>query len=242
MEPTKLKYIDDSYLFNFSATFLKVTAWKNKEAIILDETIFYPQGGGSPYDKGLINNDKGIFRVDEVRFNDGLVYHIGEFTSGKFEPGELVNLQIDKERRILNCRLQSAGHLIDEAVRNIGLIDLIPTKGFHFPEGAYVEYQGVIPEDKREEIKNQLESELKRMIKEGFEVKTAIVSKENLPEICHFVPENLPVNKPLRVVVIWGEKGIPCGANHVKNIHEIRYITVRKIKMKGNTIKIGYEI
>jgi Ser-tRNA(Ala) deacylase AlaX len=51
-------------------------------------------------------------------------------------------MAIDSQKRIFNARNHSAGHLIDIAMKNIGLGYLKPTKGFHFPEGSYVEYEG----------------------------------------------------------------------------------------------------
>jgi Ser-tRNA(Ala) deacylase AlaX len=240
--PTILKYLDDPYIFTGTAIVVKCAKWEEKDALITDQTIFYPQGGGSPYDQGMIKGEKGIFQVDQVRFADGLVYHIGGFVSGTFIPGDKVNLEIDEKRRRLNCKLQTAGHLVDEAMRNIGYGYLIPTKGYHFPDGPNVEYEGTLPPEKIEKMKKKLEVELNKMIQTGFEVKSLFVTKDEMPKYCHFMTKNIPEGKPLRVVIVWGEKGIGCGANHVKNIKDIGPITIRKIKVKGNAIKVGYDI
>ena len=73
----------------------------DKTIIFLDKTIFYPQGGGQPFDKGIIENNRGIFLVEEVRFVDGLVRHCGRFKEGTFFKGDLVTCIVDKERREL---------------------------------------------------------------------------------------------------------------------------------------------
>lgn len=210
--------------------------------MILDQTIFYPQGGGSPYDTGIIKTESGIFRVDAVRFDSGIVYHIGDFEQGIIKENETVTLQIDKERRILNCKLQTAGHLIDEAVRNLGYTQLIPTKGYHFPDGPNVEYEGNLEGVNLDEFQVQLQNEVNKLVKHGFEVKAFFCPKDELEKFCYSVPSKIPEGKPVRVVIVWGEKGIPCGANHVKNICKIEEIMIRKIKVKGKEIKVGYDV
>jgi Ser-tRNA(Ala) deacylase AlaX len=45
-----------------------------------------------------------------------------------------VILKINKDRRILNAKLHSAGHLLDCGVSKLGLENLHATKGFHFPD------------------------------------------------------------------------------------------------------------
>ncbi len=100
----------------------------------MDGTIFYPQGGGQPYDQGVIESAKGKFLVEEVRFVDGIVKHIGMFERGSFEKGDEVTCHVDKARRDLHSRLHSAGHIVDMGMTELGL-GWIPGKGYHFPDG-----------------------------------------------------------------------------------------------------------
>ncbi len=61
---TKLLYLDDSYLKECDAIIQSVAG----NEVILDQTIFYPRGGGQPSDTGkMIKTDSGIeARVVEV--------------------------------------------------------------------------------------------------------------------------------------------------------------------------------
>ncbi|MBS3052844.1 MAG: methionine--tRNA ligase [Candidatus Aenigmarchaeota archaeon] len=239
---TKLIYLEDSCKLHDTAKVLDVVEGENNKIIILDQTIFYPQGGGQQYDTGKIESGSAIFVVKEVRLNqEGVVNHIGDFIKGNFNKDEEVKLIIDKERRMFNSKLQSTGHLVDNGMINIGM-KLVPTKGYHFPDGPYVEYDGNIPEDKREEIRQKIEHEVNRMIKQGFNVKAELVNKDQLKEKCYFIPEFLPTNKPLRVVTVWGNLGIPCGGTHVKNIKEIGEVKISKISTKAGKVKISYLI
>ena len=112
---------------------------ENKFSIILNQTVFYPQGGGQPYDNGIIKNENAIFNVNEVRFIEGQVHHIGTYSKETFKIGDTVDCLVEKERRQLNTRLHSAGHLIDMGLKELGR-SWKPGKGYHFPNGPYVEY------------------------------------------------------------------------------------------------------
>jgi Ser-tRNA(Ala) deacylase AlaX len=238
---TKLKYFDDSYLFEYEAIVQEIFKdEKGNDVIVLNETIFYPQGGGQPYDQGYIKNNNNQFKVNEVRFIDGKVNHIGLFESGVIKIGDKVVLSIDKSRREYNSRNHTAGHLIDIAIKKIG--SFTPVKGFHFPEGAYVEYQGVIDETQKEEIRNRIEEEVNKLINENINVVTKFVSHQELFELCDFVPEWIPKDKPIRVVKIGDYKAHPCGGTHIKNTKEIGKMIIEKISQKKGNTRISYKI
>lgn len=59
---------------------------------------------------------------------------------------------IDGEFRKINARVHSAGHLLDMAMNRAGKTELKPGKGYHFVEGPYVEYIGVIPDKERDAL------------------------------------------------------------------------------------------
>lgn len=67
----------------------------------------------------------------------------------------MVEQKINQEKRRLYARIHSGGHFLDIAVKKIGL-PWTPSKGFHFPEGSYVEYIGTI-EGKAEDIAAKLQ-------------------------------------------------------------------------------------
>ena len=79
MALTKLLYFEDFTLLKFDSKVTDVSEENERTIIVLDQTVFYPQGGGQPYDKGVIENPSGKFLVEEVRFLEGTVKHIGTF-------------------------------------------------------------------------------------------------------------------------------------------------------------------
>lgn len=239
-EPTELLYMTNRS-FEFSGSEV-VDTFKNesgKTVLILDKTIFYPQGGGQSFDIGEIYTQSSVFSVEEVRFVDGLVHHIGTYKNGDIKAGDIVNLKIDPERKTLNSKLQSAGHLIDIALRNAGFKEIIPLKGYHFPDGPYVEYVGEI---NGENIAEKLQEELNKMINTGYEVVTKLSTLEEAKSCCYFFPPHIPEGKPVRIVAVWNNEFIPCGGTHVSNITELRGLKVKEVKQKKGNTRVSYSI
>ncbi|MBI2054803.1 MAG: hypothetical protein HYT39_01750 [Candidatus Sungbacteria bacterium] len=237
---TKLLYLEDFNKLTAEAIVEDVIQENGRDVLIINETVFYPQGGGQPYDRGTIESDMGRFLVEEVRFVDGTVRHIGKVKNGSFSKGDKVKLSVDKERRDLHSKIHSAGHIVDMAVTELGL-DWIPGKGFHFPEGPYVEYAGSLEDSDKDKIKANIESLCNKFIQEGKITKLLFMTKEKMGEVCHFVPDYIPEGKPGRVVM-YGDFGVPCGGTHVNNISEIKRMNIRKIKKEGSNIRVGYDI
>ncbi len=240
MEPTQLLYLDDMTAETCTAIVRACHDEGGKTIVVLDQTIFYPQGGGQPFDKGTIKNDTALFHVHEVRFFEGIAKHIGFFENGFFKPSDKVTCIIDKERRLLMSRLHSAGHVIDIAVGKLGY-DWLPGKAFHFPEGPYVEYSfpAAAALDK-EALKQTLEGACNEIINQNMQMSVQRMPKEQLATVCKHVPDYIPTDKPSRVVM-FGSFGCPCGGTHVNSLAEIGKIVIRKIKIDGTTIRVSYQ-
>jgi len=241
MSPTTLTYLEDFTLLSASASVLDVAAGVDgKEIIVLDRTIFYPQGGGQPYDQGVIEGPAGSFAVEEVRFIDGVVKHIGHTSRGALHAGETVTCIVDRARRELHSRIHSAGHVVDMAVHALKL-PWVPGKGYHFPEGPYVEYAGSLDGMDREKLRADLERSCHTCVTEDRATTLRFMEKERMKDVCHFVPDYIPEGKPARVV-LYGDFGVPCGGTHVRHLGEVRHMTIRKIKPEGPRIRVSYDV
>ena len=234
---TKLIYLNDTYLSTLNATIINELNDANGLAIIVDRTIFYPQGGGQPSDVGFIKSDHATYKVSSVRLNDsGLVLHYGEYIEGAFAVGQQINLSIDLDKRIVNARVHSAGHLLDCAVSSLDLAHLKPTKGFHFPEGPYVEYEGIL--DNKNDWINPIQEKINDLVKENIQISNYSLSFEEAAQKKIWAPSG----KSARVVDFEGFDGCGCGGTHVLNSSEIGEISIRKIKVKKGVTRIAYAL
>lgn len=236
---TELLYLEQMHTLTGSATVTGLRDADGQMTVVLDQTLFYPQGGGQPFDTGAIEGAGGRFVVEQTRFADGEALHIGHFERGSFQVGDAVTLEVDAPRRALNSRLHSAGHVVDMAVQRLGM-QLVPGKGYHFPDGPYVEYSGALEGDK-EEFRQRLETTCNALTSSDTPTSVIFASRDELASLCHFVPDYVPADKPSRVVV-YGTFAVPCGGTHVANLTDIGPVRIRKIKAGAAGVRISYGI
>ena len=238
---TKLLYLADFNLRNSEAKVLDVAEDNEKIVVILDQTIFYPQGGGQPYDQGTIESVSGKFLVEEVRFSDAGVKHIGQFEHGAFQVYDMVKCVVDEDRRNLNARIHSAGHLVDKAIFELKL-NWIPGKGYHFPDGPYDEYAGKLEGLDKEKIKVDIERLCNESVQKRGKTQVIFMTREKMKEICHYTPDFSAEKGELARVVVHDGYYMPCGGTPVSDLVEIRHVNIRKIKQEGDKIRVGYDV
>jgi len=251
LPPTQCLFLEDTYLFRSHASVQLCEACPTNEfnathIVILDQTIFHPQGGGQPTDTGFISSsDQTIkFLITMVKTaNNRTIHHYGRFERPDcmFSPFQTVELAVNEEHRRLCARFHSAGHLLDVAVERAGLTNLSPSKGYHFLDGPYVEYQGKISNEERDTIINTLNVHLEQIIQESIPTTIQITDKYGASQVCKGMDVSyLPDNEPIRLVSVAG-RHCPCGGTHVKNSVEVGRVVVSKIKAKGKCVRISYE-
>ncbi len=240
---TELLYMQDFGVETCSAKVLSVSQTEdNRTDVVLDQTCFYARGGGQDWDTGVIKGADCGFSVEEVRLDeDGVVHHIGIITSGQLKAGEDVDCEVDHDRRTINMRLHSAAHVIDMAVADLGL-DWVGTKGQHYPHLSAVEYSGTWEPAKAEELRAELEKRTNAFIEKGSINSIRFMPVSEMHTICRHVPDNIPTNKPGRVVVYGEDFGVPCGGTHVRDIHEVGAVTISKLKEKKGVIRVSYAV
>jgi Ser-tRNA(Ala) deacylase AlaX len=240
---TALLYMTDFYVEACDAKVLSVqTIEDGRTDIVLDQTCFYARGGGQDWDMGTIKHASATFNVEEVRMDEaGQVHHFGSMLTSTLKPGEDVQCKVDHARRSVNTRLHSASHVIDMAVDSMGL-DWVATKGQHYPYLAAVEYSGTWEPDKADELRAELEKRTNEFVDQGNSNSIKFMPVSKMHTICRHVPENIPTNKPGRVVIYGENFGVPCGGTHVKNIHDVGHVTIPSLKMKRRVIRLGYAV
>ncbi|MGC8647781.1 MAG: alanine--tRNA ligase [Candidatus Micrarchaeia archaeon] len=84
------------------------------DIVMLDRSVFYPEGGGQEADHGSIENCEVI----DVQQENGVIAHI---VKGKpnFKVGDIVHCAVDQERRLRLMAHHTATHLISASARSI---------------------------------------------------------------------------------------------------------------------------
>lgn len=240
---TELLYMQDFDVETCDAVVASVSTTEDgRQDVTLDKTCFYARGGGQDWDTGVIEKDGATFAVQEVRLDEnGVVHHIGTFQNGELKAGDSVNCKVDHERRALNTRLHSAGHVIDMAIDSLGL-GWVATKGQHYPHLSAVEYAGTWQPEQAEELKHKIEQAANGFIAKGTDNSLEFMPVDEMHKVVRHVPENIPKNKPGRVVMYGDGFGIPCGGTHVKNLSQIGTVRIPKLKEKKGVIRVNYTV
>lgn len=152
-------------------------------------------------------------------------------------------MHVNESRRKLNSCLHSAGHLLDVCMRNVGLGYLEPGKGYHFPDGPFVEYKGVIPQHELQTKQKELEKEASALISQGGKVSAAILSYEEACKLCGgCLPDYIPRSSTPRILKLGDNPGCPCGGTHVSDISDIISLKVSQIRTKKGMTKVYYTV
>ena len=114
-ETEKLFY-DDQGRTEFEAVVLDVFDREDGYDVVLDQTMFYPEGGGQPADRGQLTAGETTVGVVDVQERDGVVLHRTDADPGK---GEFVRGQVDGDRRDRLRAHHTATHLIGYAARTV---------------------------------------------------------------------------------------------------------------------------
>lgn len=240
---TELLYLQAFDIESGEAAVVSVTQTEDgRTDIILNQTPFYPRGGGQDWDTGTISSNDADFTVSEVFLDaDGEVHHIGQVSRGSFQAGDTVSGVVDHDRRVINTRLHSAGHVIDMTIDSLGL-DWVATKGQHYPHLSAVEYSGSWEPERAGELRAAIEKQANIFTSRSSENSLQFMPVEQMHTVCRHVPENIPKNKPGRVVMYGEDFGIPCGGTHVQNLNQIGTIAVPKVKEKKGVIRVSYTV
>lgn len=234
---TKLLYQTDSYLKEFQARVTGVD--KEAHAVILDQTAFYPGGGGQVPDKGYIQfNGQTSTLVRAKNSPNGLQHIIAEEDTLPEEGTEITGV-IDWERRYKVMRTHTAMHILCGTIfRDYGAQvtggDMEPLKGrmdFEF-ESMTKELVSVINEAVNKEVAAAREIKVAILPREeAFKIPDLIRTKINL------LPEHI---KEVRTVEIVGLDLQADGGTHVKNTSEVGTMHVVDYKSKGKINKRIY--
>ena len=234
---TKLLYQTDSYLKEFQA---KVTGVDTEaHAVILDQTAFYPGGGGQVPDKGYIQfNGQTSNLVRAKNSPNGLLHIVAEEDALPEEGTEITGV-IDWERRYKVMRTHTAMHILCGTIfRDYGAQvtggDMEPLKGrmdFEF-ESMTKELVSVINEAVNKEVAAARDIKVAILPREeAFKIPDLIRTKINL------LPEHI---KEVRTVEIVGLDLQADGGTHVKNTSEVGTMHVVDYKSKGKINKRIY--
>lgn len=216
-------FYKDNYLKEFKTKVIECIEEKDKIKVVLENTAFYPEGGGQPSDTGFIDSVK-VLHVEE---KNNKVYHEVE---KKIEVGKEVFCTINFEERFSNMQNHTAEHIVSGIIcKKYNATNV----GFHIGKDfTTMDFNVNISEKELREI----EKEANEAVYKNIEVTQKIYSPEEIKNLSYRSKKEL--KEDVRLVKI-GEYDIcACCGVHVNRTGEIGIIKLLKADKYKNGIRI----
>ena len=214
---TKLLYYEDEMIREFKAKVLKII----DGYVVLDQTAFYPRGGGQEPDTGEIASAKVI---EVTKQADVVVHKI----DGKLAEGQNVQATVNTRRRDLITKHHTATHVINSASRNA--LGSWVWQNSAFKEEGYGRLDITHHSALSKEEVQKIEHSANRVIRENHPVTIKTYDRGDAEQEFSFriYQGGVVPTSNVRIVNIKGWDIEACGGTHVKNTGEIGLVKIVK--------------
>lgn len=227
-------YTTDAYLKTFESVVTAVD--EESRAVYLEQTAFYPGGGGQPHDKGALWIGETAYEVVKMARDMG---HIIGGDGPLPSVGDVVRGELDWERRYQLMRTHTTMHILSGLVwRDYGAS---VTGGNMEPLSARMDFE--FERLERETI-DEIEAKINAEITAARDIRVAILPRDEAFEIPDLIrtkisllPEGIT---EVRTVEIVGLDLQADGGTHVHNTREVGHVKITKYKSKGGINKRLY--
>ena len=188
--------------------------------IILDCTPFYAEGGGQVGDEGYFIGELGKIKISNAKkLPDGTIYHEAYVEEGQVKVGDVVEIKIDRDKKLSSARNHTATHLLQAALKKVVGKQVNQAGSLVTPERLRFDFSNFEPvtpqqladveEMVNEEILKAVDVEIRQMpIDEAKKLGAMALFGEKYGDI-------------VRVVSVEDFSCELCGGSHVKNIGQI---------------------
>ncbi|MBN2898560.1 MAG: alanyl-tRNA editing protein [Clostridia bacterium] len=215
-------YEDDVYKKTHKTRVIECIEEGDKKFVVLEETIFFPEGGGQPCDLGKIDN----IEVLDVREKGELVLH----EMAAFPESDEVVCQLDWERRLDHMQQHCGEHILSGIIYKLyGGVN----KGFHM--GKDMVTVDIDLKDMSDEMLLEIERASNDVIYKNAPVTTELVHSQE--EAAKFpLRKQMTVDSDIRIVQVEGADCVACCGTHPTLAGEVGLIKIFKAeKNKGMT-------
>src|SRR5436190_18700887 len=222
---TERLYFADPYLTRFSARVVAREQRNQRPAVALDQSAFYPEGGGQPADAGTL----GGAAVLDVQIEDGVIWHMLD----QALDADTVQGAINWERRFDHMQQHHGQHLLSAAFERLyGL----RTVSFHLGSAAStidLAATELTPTQAAaaEELTNQV-------IWEDRPILARFVSAEERAQLPLRKPPS--VAGPVRVVSVPDFDHSACGGTHPRATGGVGLLDLRRWERRGDVMRVEF--
>lgn len=216
---TEKLFYEDSHRTEFTAKVISCEKAKDGYCVVLDRTVFFPEGGGQYADTGIL----GGARVTDVHEKNDVICH---FVTAPLEVGSTVSGKINWDERFEKMQQHTGEHIVSGIVHErFGYNNV----GFHLgADYCTMDFDGPITKEQLKEI----ETAVNEAVYQDLEIEILYPSKEELKDMDY--RSKIEIEGQVRIVKIPGYDVCACCAPHVKKTGEIGAVKlVNMVNYKG---------
>jgi alanyl-tRNA synthetase len=227
---TERLYYADSYLAEFTAQVSATAMFDGMQAVALDRSAFYPEGGGQPADQGTLNGSA----VRELRAEGELIWHLLDVAeSADLTVGAAVRGRLDWSRRFDHMQQHCGQHILTAAfIAACGA----PTMAFHLSANS-VTIDLDTPTLSADQVA-QAEVLANSVIWEDQPINARFVSAAELATIALRKPPSVTDN--VRVVSIGDFDHSACGGTHPRSTGGVGVLVVRGWSRQKGGLRVEF--
>ena len=208
---TEKLFYKDSYISSFEATVVSCQLIDGKNAVILDKTAFFPEGGGQQADTGFI----GDAHVSDVQETSGEILH---FVKEPLVEGKTYNCKIDWDTRFIRMQEHTGEHIVSGIVHSMFGYDNV---GFHMEDDyVTVDFSGELTREQLDEV----EDKANYAVYANHPVKCYFPDESTLKDLDY--RSKLDLTEGVRLVDIENTDLCACCAPHVNKTGEVGVIKI----------------
>lgn len=235
LKPTRLLYYENPSIREFDARILRIVKGKY---MILDQTAFYPRGGGQEPDLGYI---EGIKITDVVKQNDIVLHKLDGSSKDHFPEDKIVHGIVDNERRLAITKNHSATHILNSAARNS--LGSWVWQNSAFKEEQYARLDITHHSALTIEEVKQIEKTANEVVQRNLPILINVFERSDAEKRYTFriYQGGAVPSKNVRIVNIDGWDVEACGGTHVNKTGEIGLIKILKTeRIQDGVVRLEY--
>jgi alanyl-tRNA synthetase len=223
LPPTKKMYYDQPSDIEFEAIVIDFF----DGYAVLDQTLFYPEGGGQPADTGTLVSAESMVRIDDViKVGDVVLHHV---SGGVLQRGDRVKGMVDEERRYSLMRHHTATHILLHAAKEVLGVHVHQSGAQKGSESSRLDirhFKHITPEELR-----RIETVANRMIMANQPVDISIENRTKAEQQYGFslYQGGVPPGKEIRVVKVAGDIEA-CAGTHCRSTGEVGIIKIIRVE------------
>ena len=223
LPPTKKLYYEQPSDFEFETVVLDFF----DGYVVLDQTLFYPEGGGQPADTGTLIGSESMAQVDGVtKVGEVILHHIA---GGVLRRGERIKGMVDEERRWSLMRHHTATHVLLHATKEVLGAHIHQAGAQKGSESSRVDirhFKHITPEEL-----HRIEIAANRMIMASQPVEVEVEDRTKAEQKYGFslYQGGVPPGRDIRIVKVAGDIEA-CAGTHCRSTGEIGMVKIIRVE------------